>query len=204
MNEVKQSPPASVRNMPPLRDVLARFLGPATLPEGVVLEIASGSGYHAAAFAGAFPHLTWQPTDPDAKARASITAHIADEDLPNIAAPLELDVRSEDWPITSAAAMVCINMIHISPWDATVGLMRGAGRTLRSRGVLITYGPYAFDGVLTPESNKDFDQSLKTRDPSWGIRDVRDITDVARENGLGREETIAMPANNHVLVFRKV
>ncbi len=203
MNDIKQIPPASVRNTPPLRDVLTRVLGPDALPRGRVLEIASGSGYHAAAFAAALAHLEWQPTDPDEGACASIAAYVADAGLANLRAPLTLDAAAEAWPITSADAMVCINMIHISPWAATVGLFQGAARTLPPGGVLVTYGPYVIDGDFQAGSNVAFDQSLRGRNPAWGVRDLKDIEPLARSCGFELAERIAMPANNHTLVFRK-
>ena len=204
MNDVKQIPPAGVRNTPPLTAVLTRVLGPEHLPHGLVLEIASGSGYHARAFAGALAHLTWQPSDPDENARASIAAHAAEAGLANLRPPLALDAREAQWLVEGAEAMVCINMIHISPWAATKGLFQGAGRTLARGGVLITYGPYAIDGDFQAESNVTFDQSLRTRNSEWGVRDLRDIVPLAEENGLALTERIPMPANNHTLIFTKI
>lgn len=204
MNDVKQIPPAGVRNTPPLTAVLARVLGPERLPRGLVLEIASGSGYHARAFADALLHLSWQPSDPDESARASIAAHAAEAGLANLRPPLALDAREAQWLVEGAEAMVCINMIHISPWAATKGLFQGAGRTLARGGVLITYGPYAIDGDFQAESNVTFDQSLRTRNSEWGVRDLRDIVPLAEENGLALTERIPMPANNHTLIFTKI
>ena len=122
MNDLKQIPPASVRNTPPLLEVLTRIFAPARLQRGTVLEIASGSGYHASAFAAALPHLTWQPTDPDEDARRSIAAYVTDAGLVNLRLPIALDVRDAGWPVRTAEAIVCINMIHISPWAATVAI----------------------------------------------------------------------------------
>lgn len=168
-----------------------------------MLEIASGSGYHVAAFAAAFPQLRWQPTDPDTAARESIAAHIADTGLGNIAAPLLLDVTAPVWPITRVDVIVCINMIHISPWAATLGLFAGAARLLPHDGLLVTYGPYRFSGDFMADSNVAFDQSLKARNPAWGIRDVDDIQQVAKHAGFELEKTTPMPANNFTLTFRK-
>ncbi|MGE4062316.1 MAG: DUF938 domain-containing protein [Rhodospirillaceae bacterium] len=201
MSAVKQIPPASVRNMPPLRDVLVRVFAPERIARGLVLEIASGSGYHASAFAAALPHLEWQPTDPDEGARASIAAYVADAGLANLRPPLALDVCDDRWPVRAAEAMVCINMIHISPWAATVGLFAGAKRTLRRGGTLVTYGPYAVDGDFQAESNIAFDQSLRARNPAWGVRDLKDILPLAEANGLLLAERVPMPANNHTLIF---
>lgn len=204
MNDVKQIPPASVRNTPPLREILTRVLGPEALPHGCVLEIAAGSGYHAAAFAAALPHLAWQPTDPDESARASIAAYVADAKLANLRPPLPLDVCADPWPVTACDAIVCINMIHISPWAAAIGLFTGAGRTLAPGGTLITYGPYAINGDFQAESNVIFDQSLRARNPAWGIRDLADLMPLAGAHGLTLQERIPMPANNHTLVFKKL
>jgi hypothetical protein len=203
MNDVKQIPPASVRNTPPLVEVLTRIFGPERLARGLVLEIASGSGYHASAFAAALSHLTWQPTDPDETARASIKAYVADANLSNLKPPLALDARDEHWPGPAADAMVCINMIHISPWASTVGLFRGAGRMLAVGRSLVTYGPYAIDGDFQAESNVAFDQSLRARNAEWGVRDLKDILPLAKANGLVLAERISMPANNHTLIFTK-
>jgi len=193
---VKQHAPAAARNREPIREVLARVL-----PErGIVLEIASGSGEHAIAFAHAFPALTWQPSDADPTALASIAAHRDEAGLANLAAPLALDV-TRPWPIDHADAIVCINMIHISPWESALALFANAGRILGS--VLYLYGPYSFDRALVP-SNADFDRSLRSRDSRWGVRDVADLEQAARSHGLELRETIAMPANNHSLVFRPV
>lgn len=201
MNDLKQIPPASVRNTPPLLGVLTRIFSPARLQRGTVLEIASGSGYHASAFAAALPHLSWQPTDPDEDARRSIAAYVTDAGLANLRPPIALDVRDAEWPVRAAEAIVCINMIHISPWAATVGLFEGAGRTLSRGQTLLTYGPYAIDGDFQAQSNIDFHQSLRTRNPEWGIRDVSEIAPLAKAHGLVLSERIAMPANNHALIF---
>ncbi|MBL8643812.1 MAG: DUF938 domain-containing protein [Rhodospirillaceae bacterium] len=195
----KLTPPAAVRNAPFLVDVLRRAL-PAS---GVVLEIASGSGYHAAAFAKAFPHLTWQPTDPDVQARASISAYVDETGLANIKAPLRLDVTQTSWPLENADAVVCINMIHISPWAATLALFAGAANILSDGAPLITYGPYIVRGDFIAESNVDFDRSLRAKNPDWGLREVDEITHVARRAGFALENMVPMPANNFTLVFRK-
>ncbi|MCC6913758.1 MAG: DUF938 domain-containing protein [Rhodospirillaceae bacterium] len=203
MNDIKQIPPASVRNTPPLLEVLRRAFAPGRLPRGLVLEIASGSGYHAAAFAKELPHLDWQPSDPDEGARASIAAYVADAGLANLRAPVVLDVTRAPWPVDRADAMLCINMIHISPWEATVALFDGARRTLAAGATLLTYGPYVIDGDYQADSNVAFDRSLRARNPAWGIRDLKDIEPLARARGFSLAERIAMPANNHTLVFRK-
>jgi SAM-dependent methyltransferase len=198
MNEMKQHAPATERNREPIREVLAREL-PAS---GIVLEIASGSGEHAIAFARAFPSITWQPTDPDERALASIAAWRAEAALPNLAAPVKLDVTAA-WPIDHADAIVCINMVHIAPWEAALALFAGAGRLLAPGALLFMYGPYRFSGAFTAPSNEAFDASLRARDPSWGVRDVDDLRTAAEAQGLALRDTVALPANNHVLVFRR-
>jgi len=191
---MKQVAPATARNREAIRDVLATLL-PAS---GVVLEIASGTGEHAVHMARAFPAIAWQPTDVDDRALASIAAWRDEAALPNLRAPLRLDVRDATWP--AANAIVCINMIHISPWEATLALFAGAARTLAPGELLYTYGPYRFDGQTAP-SNEEFDRSLKSRDPRWGVRDVTDLR--AAAVGFTFVQAIAMPANNHSLVFRR-
>ena len=195
---MKQHAPATERNREPIRAVLAREL-PA---HGTVLEIASGSGEHAVAFARAFPALTWQPTDTSPAALASIAAWRAEAGLANLAAPLALDVTTP-WPLAHADAIVCINMVHIAPWEAALALFAGAGRLLAPEGLLYLYGPYRFDGAFTAPSNAAFDESLRARDPRWGIRDVRELEAAAAAHGLALRETIAMPANNHSLIVRR-
>jgi len=196
---MKLEAPAAARNREPIREVLARWL-PA---RGLVIEIASGSGEHAVHFARAFPDLEWQPTDVSPDAFASIDAWRADVALPNLRAPMVLDATTAMWPVARADAIVCINMIHIAPWEATVGLFAGAARILAADGVLVTYGPYARDGVLEPESNVAFDRSLRARNAAWGVRDIRDLRALADEHGMTLAETVAMPANNHSLLFRR-
>lgn len=196
---MKQHAPATARNREPIAEVLARVL-PA---HGTVLEIASGSGEHAVAFARAFPGVTWQPSDADPAALASIAAWRAEAGLANLAAPCELEV-TRPWPIDRADAIVCINMVHISPWQSSLALFANAGRVLAPGALLYLYGPYRFGGELPAPSNVEFDRSLRSRDPRWGIRDVDDLQRVARDAGLALRETIAMPANNHSLVFRRL
>lgn len=198
----KQHAPATERNREPIAAVLAREL-PAS---GTVLEIAAGTGEHAVFFAAAFPALRWQPTDPSSEALASIAAYRADYPGDNLAAPLLLDAAAPDsWPIAEAAAILCINMVHISPWEATLGLFRGAARILSTGGPgapLILYGPYIEPGVETAPSNLDFDRSLKARNPAWGLRDLAEVDRVAADHGLARAGRYAMPANNLTLVYR--
>jgi SAM-dependent methyltransferase len=191
--------PATARNREPIRAVLARVL-PA---KGLVLELAAGTGEHAAFFAQSFPHLTWQPSDRDAQGFASIAAHGAAADATNLKAAVLLDATAPAWPVARADAIVCINMIHIAPWAATEGLMAGAGRTLGPGGVLFLYGPYKQGGAPTAESNQRFDEDLRRRDPAWGVRDLDDVTALAARHGLRRIEVVEMPANNLSVVFAR-
>ena len=194
------SSPAAQRNRDPILDILRDVLPPA----GRVLEIASGGGEHAVHFATGLPGLTWQPSDPSPEARAIIEARRAEAGLANLEAPIDLDAaRPGGWAVTSADAIVCINMIHISPWAATEGLMAGAGRLLESSGVLFVYGPHLEDGVATASSNLAFDASLKSRDPAWGLRRREAVEALAVLNGLVPDRRIEMPANNLSLVFRR-
>lgn len=195
----KSVAPAAERNAEPIREVLARVL-PA---RGLVLEVASGSGQHAVHMARAFPQLSWQPSDPDPIALDSIAAWRDEAGLRNLLAPVELDVTREPWPIAAADAVVCINMIHIAPWEAALALFRGAGRLLAAGGLLYLYGPYRFHGAFTAPSNAAFDASLRARHPAWGVRDTDDIEPAAAAAGFTLEETVAMPANNHSLIFRR-
>jgi SAM-dependent methyltransferase len=190
---------ATDRNRDPILDVLRTAL-PAT---GLVLEIASGTGQHAMCFAGALPGLDWQPSDADADARASIAAWRAHDGLPNVRAPLALDVHQPNWGVDSLDAVVCINMIHISPWSAAEALFAGASRRLADGGVLYLYGPYKRGGAHTSPSNDAFDRQLRSRDPAWGVRDMEAVVALGASVGLECDEPIAMPANNFSLVFRK-
>jgi hypothetical protein len=194
---MKQHAPATARNREPIREVLEREL-PDT---GLVLEIASGSGEHAVHFARAFPHLSWQPTDPSSTAVASIAAHRDEAALPNLMTPLQLDI-TQPTTLTAADAIVCINMVHIAPWSAALALFATAGRLLSSGALLYLYGPYFFDGETAP-SNREFDASLRSRDPAWGVRDLRDLTTAAAAEGLTLRGAVSMPANNHSLLFRR-
>ena len=192
--------PSTARNREPILRVLE-----ARLPAGArVLEIASGAGEHAVFLARALPQVLWQPTDPDPDARASIAAWRAAADLPNLEAPLALDASDPDrWPDAPVGAVVCINMIHIAPWAAAEGLMLGAGRLLPPRGQLFLYGPFVEADVPTAPSNLAFDESLRARDPAWGLRQLDEVVALAAVHGLALTERIAMPANNLTLVFAK-
>jgi SAM-dependent methyltransferase len=191
--------PHVARNRDPILDVLRRVLP----PRGTVLEIASGSGEHAAYFAKELPSLIWQPTDPDERALSSIAAHRADAGTANLLAPLQLDVTSTRWPVERADAVMCNNMIHISPWTATEGLMAGAERILPAGGVLYLYGPYKVGGRHTAPSNEEFDTYLRNQNAAWGIRDLDEVTALARHHNLALLETVQMPANNLSVIFRR-
>jgi SAM-dependent methyltransferase len=194
------SSPSTARNRGPILGVLQRRLPAA----GLVLEIAAGAGEHAVYNAAAFPGLQWRPTDADPEALASIAAWRDHAGLPNLLEPLRLDAADPDgWPLDRADAVVNINMIHISPWAATQGLMRGAGRLLPAGGILFLYGPYIEGEAETAPSNLAFDLSLRTRNPAWGLRQRDDVVALAGHHGLAFSERIAMPANNLVLVFRR-
>lgn len=192
---VKRQAPAAARNVAPIGDVLAEWL-----PDcGLILEIASGTGEHALAFARRFPLLDWQPTDPDPEALASIEAW-AEEGPPNLKPPIQLDVCG-DWPIDKADAILCINMVHIAPWDASIGLLDGAARLLGPGAPLILYGPWVQSDVPTASSNQAFDLSLRDRDPRWGLRLVEDFAAEAGLRGLQLSERRPMPSNNLMLRF---
>jgi SAM-dependent methyltransferase len=198
MREQPLTAPAAERNKEPILAVLRRVL-----PEsGVVLEIASGTGQHVVHFGAALPDLIWQPSDPRPEMRASIEAWIAETGLPNVRSPLAIDVRADEWPVERADAVICINMVHIAPWSATSGLMRGAARLLRGKGVLILYGPYRRFGAHTAPSNEAFDVQLRASNPEWGVRDVEAVSQAAEDNQFALDEIVEMPANNLTLVFR--
>lgn len=196
------SSPAARRNAEPILNVLRAHL-PA---RGKVLEIAAGSGEHAVAFAAALPGLDWTPSDPSADARASIAAWRAEAALPNLQPPLALDmVDPATWPAGPFSTIFCANMTHISPWAATTGLMTLAGQVLTNPGgLLVLYGPYAEADTPLAPSNAAFDASLKSRDPAWGLRDRDAVVAEARSNGLALTRRVEMPANNLMLLFRKV
>jgi SAM-dependent methyltransferase len=199
ISDPRQYRPHVERNRDPILDVLRRILP----QRGLVLEIASGSGEHVAYFARALPQLTWQPSDPDATALASSAAHRDDASLPNLLAPLHLDVTAPSWPIERADAIVCCNMIHIAPWAACEGLIAGAARVLAPGGILYLYGPYKIGGAHTAPSNQEFDASLRSRDPAWGIRDLDEVAALAARHDFKLIETVKMPANNLSVIFSR-
>jgi len=192
---MKRHAPATERNRDPIAAVLAEEL----TPTSKILEIASGTGEHVAWFAARFPDMEWQPSDPDADALASIAAW--SEGLANILPPLEIDASTGDFP--AADAILCINMVHISPWEATLGLLAGAGEALAPGAPLILYGPYRREGVETAPSNEQFELWLKEKDPRFGLRFVEAVSEAAAVHGLSLERLVEMPANNLMLVYRK-
>ncbi|WP_158807290.1 DUF938 domain-containing protein [Beijerinckia sp. L45] len=199
MNVALREAPAVARNREP---ILAALRGLLPKP-AVVLEIASGTGEHALWFSSQMPDVTWQPTDRDEDALASIAAWRATSDVVNLLAPLPLDASApETWPSLRVDAVVAINMIHIAPWGATEGLMAGAARMLAPGGLLFLYGPFREGDVIAP-SNAAFDADLKVRNPDWGVRDLAVVTDLARAKGFEMAKQISMPANNLSVVFRK-
>ncbi len=197
--DARRFAPATARNREPILAVLER-----TVPPGArVLEIAAGSGEHACFFAERLPVAEWQPTDPDAESRASIDAWRAHSGAGRVAPALELDVTARVWPVSRADFVLCVNMIHISPWEATLGLLSGSAKLLPTGGVLVLYGPYRRFGAHTASSNADFDASLRARDPRWGVRDLEAVAAEAERAGFALDEVVAMPANNFSVVFRR-
>ena len=187
------------RNKDPILDVLARVLP----RQGVVLEIASGTGQHVIHFAKSLPGLTWQPSDPDADLRKSIALRIEEEHLPNVNTPLALDVTRLPWPMPVADAVVCINLIHVAPWSATCALFDGAKALLAAKHVLFLYGPYRRFGQHTSPGNERFDSDLRALNQEWGLRDMEAVSEVALARGFMLAEVDDMPANNFSLVFKR-
>ncbi len=200
MTDARRFAPAAARNREPILAALRGRLPAA----GLLLEVASGTGEHAAHLAAAFPTLTIQPSDPDADARASIAAWAAEAGLPNLRPPLALDAAAAAWPLAHADAVLCINMIHIAPWAAAEGLLHGAARILPPGAPLVLYGPFRQGGAHTAPSNAAFDDSLRAQDPRWGVRDLEAVAALAAGQGFGAPEVVPMPANNLTVVFRSL
>jgi SAM-dependent methyltransferase len=196
---MKRHAPATARNRQPILDVLR----PRLPAQGIVLEIASGSGEHIVHFAEALPGLVFQPSDPSDDARASIDDWVRTLALGNVRAAVELDTTGGIWPIEHADAVLCCNMIHIAPWEAAVGLIAGAAHVLPPGGTLYLYGPYRREGRHTAASNEAFDRDLRQRDPAWGVRDLEAVASLAEDRGFGPPEVIDMPANNLSLIFKR-
>ena len=195
----KRFAPATERNRQPILEVLRRVLP----PSGLVLEVASGTGQHAIFFTEHLPSVRWQPSDTSPEALQSIGAWVEETTRENVLPPLDLDVRSPEWPLPEADALVCINMIHISPWETTEALFRGARKLLPSGSPMVTYGPYRLQGEHTAPSNAAFDESLRSRNAHWGIRDIDELVELGGRTGFALDERIAMPANNMSLVWRR-
>ena len=197
--DARRFAPAVARNKDAITEVLVRHLP----PSGLALEIASGSGEHALHFAAHFPALRFQPTDPDAAALASIAAWRVEAQPANLLPPLMLDVMADAWPVQKADAVLCINMIHIAPWEASAALIRGAARVLSRDGILFLYGPFKQDGTHTAPSNAEFDASLRAQDAQWGVRDLEAVAEIASAAGFAAPVVEAMPANNLSMIFRR-
>ena len=187
------------RNRGPILKVLERVLPKA----GLVLEVASGTGQHVVHFAQALKRLSWQPTDMDAACRRSISAWLATAELANVRQPLDLDVRALPWRVPTLDAIVCLNLIHIAPWSVATALFAGAGLALRETGLLYLYGPYSVQGRHTAPSNAAFDSALRAENLEWGLRDLKEVESLAKDQGFDLAETIEMPANNFSVLFRK-
>jgi SAM-dependent methyltransferase len=200
MTDARRYAPATQRNRGPILELLRGVL-PA---RGLVLEIASGTGEHVVHFARELPGLTFQPSDPEPSARDSIAAWTTTENLTNIRPPMEIDAATTPWPVEAADAIVCVNMIHISPWASTLGLMRGAAAILPAGAPLFLYGPYFRADVPTAPSNLEFDADLKRRNPAWGLRDLAAVAEVARAAGFSAPVVTEMPANNLGVVYRRL
>ena len=200
MSDDRQYAPATERNRDFTFDVLRDVLP----TKGVILEIASGSGEHIVHFAKNLPALVFQPSDLEPVARQSVAAWVKATGVKNVRAPIALDASSPVWPIASADGIICINMIHVSPWEATVGLIKGAAAILASKSPLYLYGPYIREGFETAPSNQAFDQSLRDRDPNWGLRDLEAVAATAQTLGFSGPVVTEMPANNLSVVFRRM
>lgn len=191
--------PPSERNKDPILDVLSRVLP----RRGVVLEIASGTGQHVVHFAKALPGLTWQPSDPDPELRESIALRVREAQLANINPPIEVDVTRLPWPLLTADAIVCINMIHVAPWSATLALLEGSKALLPPEHVLFLYGPYRRLGRHTSKNDEQFDADLRAQDPEWGLRDLEAVSEAAASSAFELAEIVDMPANNFSLIFKR-
>lgn len=199
IDDARRYAPAAARN----RDAILMTLSPYLLKFGTVLEVASGSGEHTMYFAAAHPKLTFQPSDPDPDGRASTDAWTRHLHLTNVGPAIELDVAQSIYPSIRADFVICINMIHIAPWPAAVGLMRNAAIILPTGGILFLYGPYRRNGEHTSPSNAAFDADLKARNPAWGVRDLEAVATLASDYGFSAPNIEAMPANNFSLIFTR-
>jgi hypothetical protein len=200
MSDDRQYAPATLRNRDFILDILRDVL-PIT---GVILEIASGSGERIVHFARNFTALVFQPSDPDPDARLSAAAWARDAGVTNVRAPIALDASEPVWPIASADGIICINMIHISPWEAMLGLMKGAAAILPSASPLYLYGPYIREGFTTAPSNQAFDRSLRDRNATWGLRSLEAVAAIAQSVGFSAPVITEMHANNLSVMFRRM
>ncbi|XP_059475997.1 methyltransferase-like 26 [Neocloeon triangulifer] len=200
--------PAAERNKQAILEVLQQYVPQMVAKKTPIqcLEVASGTGQHVAHFAHNLPGTQWQPAEFDTNDFPSIQAYASE--LPNISEPVFIDASQspDQWPLQGRAfdLVYCANMIHISPKACTPGLFTGAAAFLIKGGILVTYGPYAYGGTITPESNQRFDESLRSRDSEWGLRDIDDLQKIAGNVGLALEKIVDMPANNKTLIWRKV
>ena len=200
MNDPRQYAPATLRN----RDFILGVLRDVLPTKGVTLEIASGSGEHVVHFARNLPNLLFQASDRDPDALQSVTAWVKATRVTNVLAPAVLDASQSPWPIPSVDGIICINMVHISPWEATLGLVRGAAAILPSTAPFYLYGPFKREGFATAPSNQAFDRNLRDRDPTWGLRDLEAVAAVAQSVGFSVPTITEMPANNLSVVFRRI
>jgi Protein of unknown function (DUF938) len=191
--------PSASRNTQPILKILQGILP----DKGLVLELASGTGEHVCAFAQAFPNLTFQPSDVDGPSLESIRLATQEMGLSNVLPPLRIDATDEDWPVSQADAIICINLVHISPFEACEGLMRGSGKVLSPGGYLYLYGAYKFDGQHTSPSNVAFDGYLRSQNPAWGVRDLKEVKQAAQRHGLSFVKCVDMPANNFSVIFQQ-
>jgi len=195
----KRHAAAAERNREPILSALREILGEAAR----VLEVGSGTGQHAAFFTERMPGWTWQPTDPEPASLGSIEAYRREAAAANFLPPVKLDASGASFPGASYDAVFSANVIHIAPWSVALGILEGAASVLAGSGVLVLYGPFRFSGTFTAESNAAFDARLRGEDPSWGVRDVDDLTLEAMARGFERPRAMPMPVNNHLLVFRR-
>ncbi len=195
----KKTAPAAERNKEPILEILRDVLP----LRGLVLEVASGSGQHAVFFARALPQVIWQPSDADPGALESIAAYCQEANLPNLLLPILLDASAATWPIEHASAIVSINMIHIAPFSACLGLLEGGARILPEDAPLVLYGPFIIDGDFVAPSNVEFDRRLRSENAAWGVRELREVERAAIARGFRLDRVIARPANNQVVVFRR-
>ncbi len=200
MIDARQYAPATLRN----RDFILGILRDVLPTKGLVLEIASGSGEHVVHFARNFPNLVFQPSDCEPDALQSVAAWVKATWVTNVRTPVVLDASQSSWPVASADGIICINMIHISPWEVTLGLVRGAAAILPSTAPLYLYGPFRREGFAMTPSNQAFDRSLRDRNPTWGLRDLEAVAAVAQSVGFSVPTITEMPANNLSVVFGRI